>query len=51
MFARASIAVATGSDLVVERAVDLVLLRAEDGREIIGHGVAGGSFIASRLEY
>jgi hypothetical protein len=37
VFARAAVAVAAGADLIVERAVDLVLLRAEDGREIVGH--------------
>jgi hypothetical protein len=30
--------VATCADLVVERAVDFVLLRAEDGGEVVGHG-------------
>jgi hypothetical protein len=29
--------VAAGADFVVEGAVDLVLLRAEDGREVVGH--------------
>jgi hypothetical protein len=29
--------VAAGADFVVEGAVDLVLLCAEDGREIVGH--------------
>jgi len=37
MFARAAVAVAARSDLVVETTVDLVLLRAEDGREVVGH--------------
>lgn len=38
MLARASIAVATCADLVIEGAVDLVLLGTENGGEIIGHG-------------
>lgn len=38
VLARAAIAVAAGADFVVEGAVDLVLLRAEDGGEIVGHG-------------
>jgi hypothetical protein len=29
--------VAARADLVVERAVDLVLLRSEDGGEVVGH--------------
>jgi len=37
VFARAAVAVAAGADFVVEGAVDLVLLRAEDGGEIVGH--------------
>ena len=37
VLARASVSVAAGADLVVERAVDLVLLGAEDGGEIVGH--------------
>lgn len=37
MLARAAVAVAAGSDLVVEGAVDLVLLGAEDGGEVVGH--------------
>ena len=38
VFARAAVAVAAGADLVVEAAVDLVLFRAEDGGEVVGHG-------------
>jgi hypothetical protein len=38
MLARASIPVATGSDFVVEGAVDLVLLGTEDGSEVVSHG-------------
>jgi len=38
VFARAAIAVTTGADFVVEGAVDLVLLRSEDGGEVVGHG-------------
>lgn len=34
VLARAAVAVAAGADLVVEGAVDLVLLRAEDGGEV-----------------
>jgi hypothetical protein len=30
--------VTAGANLVVETAVDFVLLRAEDGGEIVGHG-------------
>lgn len=43
VLARAAVSVAAGADFVVERAVDLVLLRAEDGREVVRHacGVAG----------
>ena len=37
VFPRAAIAVAAGADFVVERTVDFVLLRAENGREIVGH--------------
>lgn len=37
MFARAAIAVATSTDLVVKGAVDFVLLSAEDGSKIICH--------------
>jgi hypothetical protein len=38
MLSRASIAVTTSSNFVVELAVDLVLLGTEDGGEIISHG-------------
>lgn len=38
VLARAAVAVATCADLVVEGAVDLVLLCAEDGGEVVGHG-------------
>ena len=38
MFSRAAVTVAAGADLVVEGAVDFVLLGAEDRGEIIGHG-------------
>lgn len=37
MFARAAVAVAAGADLVVEGAVDLVGLRAEDAGEVVRH--------------
>lgn len=37
VFARAAVAVAAGADLIVEGAVDLVLLRSEDGCEVVGH--------------
>lgn len=37
MLARASVPVATGADLVVEGAVDLILLGAEDGGEVVRH--------------
>ena len=36
VLARAAVAVAAGTDLVVEGAVDLVLLRAKDGGEVVG---------------
>lgn len=38
VFARAAVAVAAGADFVVEGAVDLVLLRSEDGGEVVRHG-------------
>jgi len=38
VFARAAVAVAARADLVVEGAVDFVLLRSEDGGEVVGHG-------------
>jgi hypothetical protein len=34
--------VPAGADFVVEGAVDFVLLRAEDGGEVVGHGGGGG---------
>lgn len=34
----AAVAVAAGTDLVVEGAVDFVLLGAKDGGEVVGHG-------------
>lgn len=37
MFSRAAVAVAACADLVVEGAVDFVLLGAEDGGEVVGH--------------
>lgn len=37
VFARAAIAVTAGTDLVVETAVDFVLLGTEDGGEVVGH--------------
>jgi hypothetical protein len=40
VFPRAAVAVAAGADLVVEGAVDLVLLGTEDGGEVVGHGCA-----------
>ena len=36
--AAAAVAVPAGADLEVEAAVDLILLRAEDGGEVLGHG-------------
>lgn len=39
VFARAAVTVAAGADLVVKRAVDLVLLGTEDGGEVVGHVV------------
>ena len=41
MFAGAPVTVSARSDLVVEAAVDLVLLSTEDRREIVGHGDVG----------
>lgn len=38
MLARTAVAVSACADLVVEGAVDFVLLRAEDGGEVVGHG-------------
>lgn len=38
MFARAAVAVTACADFVVEGAVDFVLLRAENGGEVVGHG-------------
>lgn len=37
VFPRASVAMSAGSDLVVEGAIDLVLLGTENGGEIVGH--------------
>jgi hypothetical protein len=37
MFSRTAIAVATGSDFVVERAVEFVCFCSEDGGEVIRH--------------
>lgn len=37
MFARAAVAVSACADLVVEGAVDLVLLGTENRREVVGH--------------
>lgn len=37
MFPRTAIAVTTGSDFVVEGAVDFVLFGTENGGEIVGH--------------
>lgn len=37
VFARAAVAVAAGTDFVVEGAVDFVLLSTEDRGEIVGH--------------
>lgn len=43
VFPRASVAMSAGADFVVEGAIDLVLLGAENGCEIVGHvGVASG---------
>lgn len=39
MFARAAIAVPAGPDFVVEAAVDFVLFCAEDGGEVVRHGL------------
>jgi hypothetical protein len=41
MLARAAVAVPARADLVVEAAVYFVLLRAEDGGEVVGHGDGG----------
>ena len=38
MLPGAPVTVSAGTNLVVERAVDLVLFRTEDGGEIGGHG-------------
>jgi hypothetical protein len=46
VFARAAVAVAAGADFVVEGAVDFVLLRTEDGGEVVGHGA--GKLYGSR---
>ena len=37
VLSRAAVAVTAGADLVVEGAVDLVLLRSEDGGEVVRH--------------
>jgi hypothetical protein len=37
MLSRAAVAVSASSDLVVEGAVDFILLGAEDGGEVVGH--------------
>lgn len=37
VLATAAVAVSAGADFVVEGAVDFVLLRAEDGGEVVGH--------------
>lgn len=37
VFPRASVAVSAGADFVVEGAIDLVLLGAENGCEVVGH--------------
>lgn len=42
MFAGAAVAVSACADLVVEGAIDLVLLGTEDGCEVVGHD---GSFV------
>lgn len=42
MLAGTPITVSAGANLVVERAVDLVLLRAEDRRKVLSHGGGGG---------
>jgi hypothetical protein len=39
MFAGTAVAVAVGADFVVEAAVDFVLFGAEDGGEVVCHGV------------
>ena len=41
MFSRAAITVAAGTNFVVERAVDLVLLSAKNGGEVVGHLLRG----------
>ena len=41
MLARAAVAVTACTDFVVEGAVDLVLLSAEDGGEVVRHCVGG----------
>lgn len=38
MLSRASVAMSACTDLVVEGAINLVLLGTEDGSEVVGHG-------------
>ena len=37
MLSRAAVTVSAGADLVVEGAVDFVLLGTEDGGQVVGH--------------
>lgn len=37
MLSRTSVAVSACANLIIERTVDLVLFRTEDGGEIVGH--------------
>jgi hypothetical protein len=46
VLSRAAVAVAAGADLVVEGAVDLVLLRSENGGEVVRHFC--GAFVCRR---
>jgi hypothetical protein len=47
VFARAAVAVAACADLVVEGAVDLVLLSTENGGEVVGHDGLLGRFLVA----
>lgn len=42
MLARATVAMPAGANFVIERAVDFILLRAEDRRQIVRHFVSPG---------
>jgi hypothetical protein len=45
VLARTAVAVAAGADFVVEGAVYFVLLRAEDGSEVVRHGGGWGCVV------